>query len=154
MGSRLFQRLREDLGLCYSVSSQVWETEASAGIHTFLSVRPEHLEKTLLTLHTLITELSSQPPSALEWQDAKKSLSGSFVLSNERMENRMQRLFSVWSRWGRLVDVNQILSDLEQIDPEKFWPSWSRIFSVKNSSLFLLGKNCSKILAKEKALWA
>ncbi|NNM67033.1 MAG: insulinase family protein [Spirochaetales bacterium] len=153
MGSRLFQRLREDLGLCYSVASQVWETEASSGLHTFLSVRPENLEKTLSTLHVLLNELSSQPPSTLEWQEAKKSLIGSFVLSSERMENRMQRLFSVWSRWGRLVSVNQILADLERIDLVNLWPTWSRIFSIENSSLFLLGKNSSKILSKEKARW-
>jgi predicted Zn-dependent peptidase len=153
MGSRLFQRLREDLGLCYSVASQVWETDTSSGIHSFLSVRPENLEVTLRTLQILIVELSRQPPSALEWQDAKKSLSGSFVLSSERMENRMQRLFSVWSRWGRLIDVDQVLSDLEQLDLARFWSNWSPFFTVKNSSLFLLGKNCSKILAKEKALW-
>ena len=151
MISRLFQNLRENLGLCYSVGSQVWETEARLGVHTFLSTTPEQALDLLRALKFQIKELET-PPSLLEWEDAKNALAGSLQITAERSEARMLRLFANWSRWHCLPSLSSTYQEIMALPLEPFWSTWKKFCFFEKTSLLLWGKGAEKLF--KKAGWS
>ncbi len=151
MISRLFQNLRENLGLCYSVGSQVWETEARLGVHTFLSTTPEQALDLLRALKFQIKELET-PPSILEWEDAKNALAGSLQITAERSEARMFRLFANWSRWHCLPSLSSTYQEIMVLPLEPFWSTWKKFCLFEKTSLLLWGKGAEKLF--KKAGWS
>ncbi len=147
MISRLFQNLRENLGLCYAVGSQVWETEDLSGVHTFLSASPEQAIELLHALRVQIKELEV-PPSVQEWEDAKNALAGSLLIASERSEARMVRLFAHWNRWRSIPVWGETYQQILSLDREPFWTTWKNACQLDQTSLLLWGKGAKKILKK------
>ena len=103
VSSRLFQELRERLGLCYSVYSSfslergigLWMAQASSSAKLF----PRLLE----ALDHEIDRLAMEPDGALTEEEVAESVSrieGSFELALEDPEYRMKRLAKqqLWQR--------------------------------------------------------
>ncbi len=147
MISRLFQNLRENLGLCYAVGSQVWETEDLSGVHTFLSASPEQAKELLLALRLQIKDLE-HPPTLQEWEDAKNALAGSLLIASERCEARMLRLFAHWNRWRQIPVWSETYQQILSLEREPFWSIWKNTCQLDQTSLLLWGKDAKKILKK------
>lgn len=87
--SRCSRKLRDEQGLCYSVSAGI---AASAGeepgtFTAYIGTSPEHREKAIDGFLAEIRRIREQPPSASELQDVKDYLTGSFVFALERNSN-------------------------------------------------------------------
>lgn len=93
MSSRLFQSVRENLGLCYSVSSQVFDSDGTWGLQFFATCAPSNLEPLLAALAKEVAGLSSDSPTDQEWNDAQAALRGAVILGSEKTENRVARLW-------------------------------------------------------------
>jgi predicted Zn-dependent peptidase len=115
MSSRLFQRLREDRGLCYSVSSfRTYFTDVSLWTiyaNTIPSLVPDLVE----SVNRELARLHDEPPSGDEIQDAKSQLKGNMILAREDMENRMKRLFRQFHLTGKAVEYDTSLELLAKI---------------------------------------
>ncbi len=108
MSSRLFQSLRESRGLCYSVTSQVFDTETEWGLQFFATAAPEHGRAIAEVLREEILRLQTEPPTETEWEDARLALLGGLILGSEKMENRVGRLW----HFHRSFDVRESLDTL------------------------------------------
>ncbi len=93
MSSRLFQSLREELGLCYSVGSQIFDTDQDWGLQFFATSAPEHGKAVVEALREQVKILIAQPPTEEEWEDSRQALKGGMLLSAEKMEARVSRLW-------------------------------------------------------------
>ncbi|MGC6488521.1 MAG: M16 family metallopeptidase [Planctomycetota bacterium] len=87
--SRCSRKLRDEMGLCYSVSAGI---SASAGeqpgtFTAYIGTSPEHRQKAVDGFLAEIRRIREQPPSASELQDVKDYLTGSFVFALERNSN-------------------------------------------------------------------
>jgi len=87
--SRCSRKLRDEMGLCYSVSAGI---AASAGAEpgtftAYIGTSAEHREKAVAGFLAEIDRIRSQPPSESELQDVKDYLTGSFVFALERNSN-------------------------------------------------------------------
>lgn len=92
MSSRLFQRVREDLGLAYSVYSYLNNHTDSCALTVCAATAPKDAAQTIRTVVAELTRLRQEPVSLTELQSAKDYLKGSLVLSLESTDNRMTRL--------------------------------------------------------------
>ena len=133
MSSRLFQRLREDRGLCYSVSSfRTYFTDVSLWT-IYANTIPSLLPDLVDAINEELARLHREPPTEREIQDAKSQLMGNMILAREDMENRMKRLFRQVHLTGKAVEYetslellgrigrNDILSIIEKrIHPDNF----------------------------------
>lgn len=113
MSSRLFQSIREQKGLCYSVNSQVFDSESCWGLQFFASCAPENTSALLAALAVEVQRLASDPPGEEEWEDARAALRGGVVLGAERTENRTGRLWRQFESFGRVLGVEATLELLE-----------------------------------------
>jgi predicted Zn-dependent peptidase len=119
MSSRLFQDLREDKGLCYTVYSfRSYFTDISLWT-IYASTTPATLPALLDGLQAELARLRSEPPTALEVEDAKSQIRGGLILAKEDMENRMKRLFRMHYLTDRVVEPEQSMAMLEQVGREQ-----------------------------------
>jgi len=92
MSSRLFQKVREELGLAYSVYSYHHNHSDSGA---FIINAGVAAEEALLVTRTILDEMTRMRHAVVtpeELQSAKDFLKGSMLLSMESTDNRMSRL--------------------------------------------------------------
>ena len=119
MSSRLFQKLREELALCYTVycfrgffcDTGMWTIYANA--------TPALAAKLLRALDGELGRLLAQPLSSREVADAKSHLVGSMILSKEDMENRMKRLVRQRMMMDRVLEFDESVAVLEKVSVEE-----------------------------------
>jgi predicted Zn-dependent peptidase len=92
MSSRLFQRVREELGLAYSVHTfqSFYRTSGSVGV--YVGTRPEWADRAVEVIHEELRRVAAHGMSAEELDDAKGQLRGQLVLGLESPGGRVQRL--------------------------------------------------------------
>jgi predicted Zn-dependent peptidase len=119
MSSRLFQRLREDRGLCYSVYSfRTYFTDVALWT-IYASTAPSSTPELLEAINEELGRLHTDPPGESEIEDAKGQLKGNMVLAREDMENRMKRLFRQLHLTGEAVEYEtsfRLLSEVNRRD--------------------------------------
>ncbi len=118
MSCRLFQKLREQLGLCYTVYS--FRTFFSdIGMWTiYASATPQQVRALLEALDAELARLLREPLSRQEIDDAKSHLAGGMILSQEDMESRMKRLVRQFVTMGRVLEFDESLAALRAVADE------------------------------------
>ena len=92
MSSRLFQKVREELGLAYSVYSYHHNHSDSGAFIIYAGTSAEGAPLVTQTILEELQRLRREPVLLDELQSAKDYLKGSMLLSMESMDNRMTRL--------------------------------------------------------------
>lgn len=139
MSSRLFQALREQRGLCYSVTSQIFDSENVWGLQFFASCAPENTEELVQVLGSEVRRLV-ELPSGEEWEDARMALRGGLVLAAERMEHRVARLWQQYERFGFLGGVEETLAVLDAPIRVSEQEGVIALLTAQTPSLLLWGK--------------
>ncbi|HOV15553.1 MAG TPA: pitrilysin family protein, partial [Spirochaetota bacterium] len=90
MSSRLFQKVREDLGLCYSIYSFIhkYRDENVFGIYT--SVMPKSAKKTIAAISDVIKNLIKDGITLVELDKAKQQKIGEIILNSDILQKRGQ----------------------------------------------------------------
>ncbi len=92
MSSRLFQKIREQLGLAYSVYSYHHNHSDSGAFIVYAGIAAENAPLVARTILDEMTRMRHQMVTAEELQSAKDFLKGSMLLAMESTDNRMTRL--------------------------------------------------------------
>ena len=92
MSSRLFQKVREELGLAYSVYSYHHNHSDSGAFIVYAGTSAEGAPQLTRTILDELTRLRHEAVGYDELQSAKDYLKGGMLLSLESMDNRMTRL--------------------------------------------------------------
>ena len=92
MSSRLFQRVREELGLCYAISA--WHaTYRAAGVFgIYVGTQPGTADQALAVIHEELARVSREGLPEDELADAQGQIKGSVLLALESTVSRMNRL--------------------------------------------------------------
>ncbi|MEQ1631288.1 MAG: pitrilysin family protein [Planctomycetota bacterium] len=87
--SRCSKKLRDELGLCYSVSAGITPSAGEEpGMFTaYIGTSPEHRQKAIDGFLAEIERIRREPPTAEELEDVQDYLTGSFVFGLERNSN-------------------------------------------------------------------
>jgi predicted Zn-dependent peptidase len=117
MSCRLFQKLREELALCYTVYS--FRTFFSdIGMWTvYANTTPGQTPRFLSALDKELTRLLKEPLTPAEIEDAKSHLIGSMILSREDMETRMKRLVRQSLMMDRILSFEESVAALRAVTP-------------------------------------
>ena len=92
MSSRLFKKVREELGLAYSVYSYHHNNSDSGAFIIYAGVAAEEAPLVTRTILDEMTRMRHAMVTPDELQSAKDFLKGSMLLSMESTDNRMTRL--------------------------------------------------------------
>ena len=115
MSSRLFQEVRENRGLAYSVYSY-HSMYAEAGLFcAYVGTTPRRAKEVLSIVKGELQDVADRGLSSEEFERAKGHMKGSLVLSLEDPGGRMSRLGKSEIGHGETLTVNQLLARIEAV---------------------------------------
>ena len=129
VSSRLFQRIREEHGLAYSVYSAL-ETYADAGCFwIYAGTRPDAAATVLDLVIEELGVLRELPVSGDELSRMKENLKGSVMLGLESTVGRMSTLAQQEMYFGRTFDMDEILAGIDEVNAEQIQELAGRVFA-------------------------
>ncbi len=140
MSSRLFQKIREEHALSYSVYSfhSSFSDRGLFGIYS--ATAPENFNFAVSLIIEECRKMLSKGISAEELQDAKTFMKGNLALSFESIEVRMGQLAKNEMTFGRHYTFDEITGSIDAITMDDFQRVAERLFAEKIMSLIFLGK--------------
>ncbi len=115
MGSRLFRRLREQMGLVYSVYSTPWMGKTNGLFTVCANVNSVNVRKSLLAIREEIDKVVRDGVTPEEVEKAKTQLKVSAVFGTETPMNYMLSLMRWRVLLDREYDVDEIIRNVEKI---------------------------------------
>jgi predicted Zn-dependent peptidase len=136
MSSRLFQKIREQQGLCYAVFSELnlYRDAGCMAIYAGTS-----LKSARRVVESIVRELRDKPVSADELRRAKDHLKGSFVLGLESTSSRMGNLARQQMYFQRFLSIDEMLDSIENVEAEEVRRLAGQFFNVERMTLAMLG---------------
>jgi len=116
MSSRLFQRLREEQGLVYSVSSGVHLQRDDGVFYISAGLEPGNLSKALGLIAAELRSLAAKGPGAAELKRAKDYVTGQFALGLEGTSQQMFWIGDSMLTRGRVVEPKEAIEKLAAVD--------------------------------------
>jgi predicted Zn-dependent peptidase len=117
MSSRLFQKIREERGLCYSIFSQAG-AYADTGLFTiYAGTSAEEVgELAGLTIDEL--KRSAEDMSEAEVARARAQMKAGMLMGLESPSSRAERLARLLAIWGRVPDVEEAVAKIDAVTVE------------------------------------
>ena len=115
MSSRLFQRIREELGLAYSVFTfqSFYSRGGVSGV--YVGTRPSSAGKAAEAVREELLRVAEGALSPEELEQGKQQLKGQIMLSLESTGARMYRLASFALHQEPFLTLDQVLRKLEEV---------------------------------------
>jgi predicted Zn-dependent peptidase len=115
MSSRLFQQLREDRGLAYSVSA--WQQAYSdTGIVTMSCAADRNRAVESMHLARAVLADAVETLSEAEVQRARAQLEAGLLMSMESAQGRSDQMARSIEVFGRILSVDELLEHIRQVD--------------------------------------
>jgi predicted Zn-dependent peptidase len=139
MSSRLFQEIREQRGLAYSVYSFASSYMDSGLFGLYAGVAPENTELALDLMVKNLDRLQTQPVGAEELADAKEFIKGNLLLAAESNDNQMVRLAQNEINFGKYIPISDVVAQIDAVTAGDVQSLASELFTDRRFSLTLLG---------------
>jgi len=117
--SRLFQKVRERLGLAYAVQSSISFAKTEALLLVQAATESPKLGECLQAVDGEMEKFLSHGMDEEELKEAKSRLSGSFLLSMEDPESRIRRLASWYFLAGTIPDISEEMESCLSVNEDE-----------------------------------
>jgi predicted Zn-dependent peptidase len=119
MSSRLFQEIRENRGLAYSVGSFMTSFLDTGMFGVCMGVLKETVQESLDITHRELKTLRNCPVEREELSHAQEQLKGNLLLALEGSDSSMSRLARCELYYDGYVPVEEILNDIDAVTPDQ-----------------------------------
>ena len=140
MGSRLFQEVREKLGLAYSVYSYLTSHSDSGSIAVYAGTSRERFNEVIEIILRELRKLKADPLTGEELENAKEQLKGNILLSLESSDNRMTKLAKNEIYFGRYQPLMEIVKGIDKVTPESILELSAELIDDSYLTLVLMGE--------------
>ena len=148
MSSRLFQKIREDLGLCYSVYSYLSCYRETGVLEVYAGVNTESRELAFKAIIDEIEKFRKEGIAEQEFLRGKEQLKSSLVLGQESVSGQMQ-LYGRYALFnGELFDFPARLKSIENIKADDVAAVIREFFDVSKASTATVGPKRSALTIK------
>ncbi|MDH4100596.1 MAG: insulinase family protein [Nitrospirota bacterium] len=150
MSSRLFQEIREQRGLAYSIYSYLQAARDAGVFAVYAGTSPDTAGSVIELTMDEIGRIRETPLTPSELQKAKDQIKGNLMLSLESTQSRMSQLAKQELYFGRYFPLEEILREIDAVTAEKVLGIASSIFKKGGMSLATLGPVTEKDLPLER----
>jgi predicted Zn-dependent peptidase len=139
MSSRLFQNIREKLGLAYAVFSEITPYSDAGMFTVYAGTAAETVGQVVDLTIKEFRALKESPVTEEELLRAKNHLKGSLMLSLESSSSRMSNLARQELYFGRFYSLDEILASIEVITREEVQSLAQEFFRPEQIAVTVLG---------------
>jgi predicted Zn-dependent peptidase len=142
LSSRLFQKIREDRGLVYTVFSYHSSYHDTGLFCVYAGLSSANVNQVLEIVMDELNELKLNGIGEAELKRTKDQLKGNFLLSLENVNTRMTRLGKSELYLGRVTTPDEIVERLRAVTDDQIRRVAGTVFNADRFSLATIGQWC------------
>jgi predicted Zn-dependent peptidase len=141
MSSRLFQRIREELGLAYAVYAfqQLFQSAGQVGV--YVGTQPGTAEAAESAIRDELSRMAREGLPAEELAGGRQQLKGQVMLSLESPSSRMHRLAGIVLHGDRYRRLDEVLAEIDAVTAEGVAALAGEFLTPERWSVVRLGPN-------------
>ncbi|CUH92471.1 M16 family metallopeptidase [Herbinix luporum] len=139
VNSRLFQKIREDEGLTYSIYSYGSSYKDTGLLHIYAAMNPNQKDMVIDMIYNEIYQLKSKGITKDELIMTKEQIKTELILGSEGARNRMNSNGKSMLNRGRIVSINELIDNIEKVSLDDVISFANRYLDLSNSSISLVG---------------
>jgi predicted Zn-dependent peptidase len=140
MTSRLYQKVREDRGLVYSIFSML-NTFTDTGIQTiYAGTEENHVHEVIDLVLQELGQVQQQGLSEEDLELFKTQTKGQIIIGSEDIDSRMNSLAINEMVFGHYRSVDEVISDIDKINTESLMKYIQKTLKKDQIGLFTMGK--------------
>jgi predicted Zn-dependent peptidase len=141
MSSRLFQRVREELGLAYAIFAYKHFYQGSGQLGVYVGTQPSTADQAVAAIREEYARLAREGLPLPELASGKQQLKGQIMLSLESPGARMGRLagFTLYDDPYRPLD--EMLAEIDRVTPDDIAGVAAEFFAPDRQTVVRLGPN-------------
>ncbi|MDO4690698.1 MAG: pitrilysin family protein [Fusobacterium sp.] len=139
MSSRLFQKIREERGLAYSVYSYLTRFENCGLLSVYVGTTKEDYRTVIELIKEELESIKQNGISERELKKAKNKYESAITFSLESMGSRMNRLASSYLNYGKIISLEELRKEIEAVSLEDIKKAAQFIFDEGFYSQTIVG---------------
>lgn len=140
MSSRLFQKVRENAGLAYSVECDFTPYQKTGLFSIFANLNSRSLKQCLKIVGEELKKVTEECVEQKELDLVKGQLRGAILLSSDQMEVRQEALARNEIYFQKYFSAEDILSTLEKVTLNEIREVAQNVFTPEKESLIILAR--------------
>jgi predicted Zn-dependent peptidase len=140
MSSRLFQKIREEHGLVYSVYSYNASYRDTGIFLVYAALNPGNIFEVLNLVSQEVRGMFSERINNEQLSKAKEQLKSNFLLSLENAASRMNSIGRTLLMLDKIITPDELVEKIDAITIDAFYDVCNKIFDLNQMSLSLVGK--------------
>jgi predicted Zn-dependent peptidase len=141
MSSRLFQRVREELGLAYAIFAYKHFYQGSGQLGVYIGTQSSTADQAVDAIRGEYARLAGEGLPPAELNNGKQQLKGQIMLSLESPGARMSRLAGFTLYGDRYRPLDDMLAEIDRITPEQVTAVAREFFAPERQTILRLGPN-------------
>jgi len=139
MSSRLFQRVREELGLAYAIYAYKHFYQASGQLGVYVGTQPATARQAIDAILEEYAALARGGLTAAQLADGKQQLKGQIMLSLESPVSRMARLAGFTLHDDRYRPIDEMLAEIDAVSADDAAAVAAEFFAPERQTVVRLG---------------
>ena len=139
MSSRLFQKIREDRGLAYSVFSYTSSFEEGGLFTVYAGTTKKDYKEVLEIIENEFEDIKENGITEYELQKSKNQFLSAVTFGLESSKGRMNRMANSYLLYKEIKSLDEILDQIEKITVEDIKKAAQKMFDKKYYSKTILG---------------
>jgi predicted Zn-dependent peptidase len=139
MSSRLFQEVREQHALAYSIYSYMTSYRDTGLLTVYAGTDPSNALQTVQLVLNEFKKIKEEGITPAEETRVKNQVKGNLVLSLESSNSHMSRLARQEIYYGKYLSVDEIIKGVEKVTADQVQRLAQQLFTRENIALALLG---------------
>lgn len=119
MSSRLFQNIREEKGLAYSVASLNMMSSRSGFFNIYAGVSHDNTQKAIEAIKEELNRIRTEGVSSEELAMAKQQVKSSYIFGLENINSRMFSLGKNKLLLDRVIDPDEVMRSFDEVTEEE-----------------------------------
>lgn len=114
MSSRLFQKIREERGLCYSIFAQAGASEDAGQLTLYAGTSADEIsDLMMLTMDEM--KRAAEDMSDAEVARARAQMKAGMLMGLESASSRAERVARMLAIYGRVLDVDEVVAKIDAV---------------------------------------
>ncbi|WP_018589635.1 M16 family metallopeptidase [Terrisporobacter glycolicus] len=139
--SRLFQSIREDKGLVYSIYSSQALYKKCGELGIFASTSEEYLKEVYDLIIQEIKNMKENYITEEELKESKEQLKGNYILSLESISSKMLSHGESMLLNNKIKNEDEIIEHINSVNMEQVEAIINKVFNIENLGVCIVGKN-------------
>ncbi len=140
MSSRLFQTIREERGLVYSIDSHLSTYDNTGDLTIYAGLNPDYLTHVMELVKIEMDFMRKNLISKEELRKSKEQLKGSYILGMEGTFNRMFEIGKSMSLIGKIESPKEVIDKIDAVTMDDIHRVVNMIFDKSKLNIAYVGE--------------